>query len=60
MLIVWQALAFTACVLFGLLPSSDVQCRFDAPVVAPSPPPRPPEPPSADPPPAGAAADPDQ
>ena len=62
MLIMWQALAFAACVLFDLLPSSEVQCRFDAPVVALSPPPspapaKPAEPPVADPPPAGTSAD---
>ena len=32
MLIFWQALAFAACALFDLLPSTQVQCRFDVPV----------------------------
>jgi len=64
MLIVWQAVAFTACVLFGLLPSTEVECRFEAPVVeiapAPSPvvAPKPVEPPAKSPPPAATSADP--
>jgi hypothetical protein len=64
MLIMWQALAFTACVLVGLLPSTEVQCRFDVPVVeispAPSPvgAPKPVEPrAAADPPPVVTSAD---
>ena len=45
MLIFWQALAFTACSLLGLLPSTEVYCNFSVSVTAP--PPAPPEPPQA-------------
>jgi hypothetical protein len=43
-LLLLQAVLFTACVLVGLLPSTDVACRFDVPVAAISPatPPAPP------------------
>ena len=40
MLMVLQALAFAGCVLLDLLPSTEVQCRFDVPLVTwPAPPP---------------------
>ena len=45
MLIFWQALAFTACALLDLLPSTEVQCSFGVSVMAA--PPAPPEPPQA-------------
>ncbi len=37
----WQTFAFTACVLVGLLPNIEVQCRLDVPVavIDPAPPP---------------------
>ena len=62
MLIMWQALAFTACVLVGLLPSTEVDCRFNMPVAEISPPPpvvapKPAEPPAVDPPPVVTSAD---
>ncbi len=40
MLVVLQALAFAGCVLLDMLPSTEVQCRFDVPLVTwPAPPP---------------------
>jgi hypothetical protein len=44
MLIAWQALAFTVCALFSLVPSAEVQCDFSVPVAAISPAPLPVEP----------------
>jgi hypothetical protein len=32
MLVLLQALAFAGCVLFDLLPSTEVECRFGAPL----------------------------
>jgi len=44
MLFVAQVLAFTACCLASLLPSTQVECGFSAPVAALSSPPAPPPP----------------
>jgi hypothetical protein len=44
MLVFWQAVAFTACALLDLLPSTEVYCRFDVSVVAPPPAPSEPAP----------------
>src|SRR5437867_1327480 len=63
MLLMWQALAFTACVLIGLLPSTEVQCQFDVPLaeISPAPSPvsvsKPAELPAADPRPVVTSAD---
>ena len=50
MLLVWQVLAFTACALLDLLPSTEVYCRLDVPValISPAPPPPPPPPAGSD------------
>jgi hypothetical protein len=44
MLVFWQALAFTACALLDLLPSTEVYCRFDVSVLASPPAPSEPAP----------------
>jgi len=38
-LVLLQAVAFAGCVLLGLLPSTEVECRFGVPVVTWSAPP---------------------
>jgi hypothetical protein len=48
MLIALQALAFAGCALLDMLPSTEVQCRIDVPVVVWSAPPPAVEPAAAD------------